>query len=636
MLTASKSVGIDMSAIDPLYARSNANKIKSASIEANNQPLGLSSLQFDYGFDNRQQRLSNLTDRHLSVCDNNQYGREDRSSSPSINDKDYLSTNSFQAKAKKLLTLSPGTNSLKPSVSTSCLLTAEAESSSSGSGANGSNALICIPTRASLTHEWKKLKTPNKCRECNLLVYFNGRECSFCGFVAHKKCVTILVIKCSGQAVAGLANRSNRKQTTSHNNNNNNNTNQQRSSKSKTNNIQPIFGQPIRVDSFQVIDFLRRFIYEIDTRGLTSKGIYRVSSIKSKVDRLCNYYDQNLSSLVDLSSFHPNIIANALKMYLRQLPEPLLTHKLYNNFIEIAKKYPSNNNNQKQEQQQSDCASADSSTTLHKPHHRRPFSLSTHSTTISINNNPAYDPMLIVELREIIDLLPPINRELIGIIMRHLRRVADMSCENQMSALNLSIIFGPTLLNADNKSLAIVDNVHQARAIELMITWAEQIFPQFANYESRATIGLDLSEKYFNELKQQESPIFTIEQQQTITNRGDLNNRFNYEITTTAQQPATKTRQDLRESRRQFFTQPTPTTSSATNTNVQTNYKQQYPPPLPLPDKISPLKPVCSSASKVLPTKQLQQVGDTDLKKSLVTIVSVPVIKHTDKKHCKI
>lgn len=103
--------------------------------------------------------------------------------------------------------------------------------------------------------------------------------------------------------------------------------------------------------------------------------------------------------------------------------------------------------------------------------------------------------MLIVELREIIDLLPPVNRELVAIIMRHLKRVADMSADNQMSAKNLSIIFGPTLLTANNKSLAIVDNIHQARVVELMITWANQIFPQYANYESKAVIELNFSQE---------------------------------------------------------------------------------------------------------------------------------------------
>ena len=406
---------------------------------------------------------------------------------------------------------------LKPSVSTSCLFTASASANEEqkkilghdeGGKDSNSNTLICIPTRASLTHEWRRLKTPNKCRECNLLVYFNGRECSFCGFVAHKKCVAILVIKCSGQQVAAASKAAKSKGVRL--------MNQQLLSRNKSNksfNVQkPIFGQPITIDSVQVLDFIRRLIYEIDTRGLTSRGIYRVSSIKSKVDKLCNYYDQNLSSLVDLSSFHPNIIANALKMYLRQLPEPLLTDQLYGGFIEVAKRYSAANIDRKPTNKplisspssplpqhkvasSTATAAATTTTTTTTKHHRPRKSLAAvhWQSTSCANHDPNYNPQLVADFRDMVDLLPPINRDLVAIIMRHLWRVAEMSDDNQMSAKNLSIIFGPTLLSANNKSLAIVDNIHQARVVELMIIWSNQIFPQYANYESKAVIELNRS-----------------------------------------------------------------------------------------------------------------------------------------------
>lgn len=461
MLTSSKTSNNNNNtrkgAIDSIAARNHV-KLKSASIEAANQSSTSLSLPFNHNYDTLS-AIETLSEQTLK--DNS------ASSSPALN-----------LEAKKSSTLSPCSvgSPLKPSVSTSCLAVTTKDAQGS------SEALVCLPTRASLTHEWKKLKTPNKCRECNVLVYFNGRECSFCGFVAHKKCVTVLVLVCTSRKVKPV--------------------------------VQPIFGQPI-VDNNQVVDFMRRFIYEIDSRGLTSKGIYRVSSIKSKVDKLCNYFDQNLPSLVDLSSFHPNIIANALKMYLRQLPEPLFTHQLYQQFIELAKKYPSSNSNKNSK---GNTVSASSSnkiassivsstpttslrvevfsvpmTSVSKP--RKPFSMPvTLMSNLPVNNNPSYNPLMIAELREVLEQLPAINRQLIAMIMRHLKRVDDMSDENQMSAKNLSIIFGPTLLSADNKSVAIVDNIHQARIVELMITWANQIFPQYENYESKAVIELDFSD----------------------------------------------------------------------------------------------------------------------------------------------
>nr|KAG5688330.1 hypothetical protein BaRGS_027872 [Batillaria attramentaria] len=66
------------------------------------------------------------------------------------------------------------------------------------------------------------------------------------------------------------------------------------------------------------------------------QGIYRVSGVKSKVESLCRRFDLN-PELVDLEEVHPNIISNVLKLYLRQLPEPLLTFRLYADFIHLAK-----------------------------------------------------------------------------------------------------------------------------------------------------------------------------------------------------------------------------------------------------------------------------------------------------------
>lgn len=459
-----------MGAIDPRISPScspskSKNKFKSASLEASLKPSDCSTNLFGYYEISTLKPLNQLDELQLENSNDDHTGTKVNN-----NNSKLKHTNSFHLKARKFFNLSP--TPLRPSSSTSCLFSA----TSSDESNDPSSSLASMPTRASLTHEWKKLKTPNKCRECNLLVYFNGRECAFCGFVAHKKCATNLVIKCCGQKITdydkGKTEPSDKETQSSNHNRQHHNTSSRRKSNLKSN--QPIYGQPILIDSYEVVDFIRRFIYEIDSRGLTSKGIYRVSSIKSKVDRLCNYYDQNSSSLVDLSSFHPNIIANAFKMYLRQLPEPLLTNHLYTKFIELAKKYPN------------DLVIQSANN----------MNLKTTDTRIGPIQS---ELMVIVELKEIIDQLPPINRQLVAIIMRHLKRVADMSETNQMSSKNLSIIFGPTLLSASDKSTAIVDSIHQARVVELMITWAGQIFPTYTNYESKAVIDLNTTTPNFQE-----------------------------------------------------------------------------------------------------------------------------------------
>ena len=48
------------------------------------------------------------------------------------------------------------------------------------------------------------------------------------------------------------------------------------------------------------------------------QGIYRVSGVKSKVEKLCQSFENDEWN-VDLSEHPPNVIANVLKLYLRQV-----------------------------------------------------------------------------------------------------------------------------------------------------------------------------------------------------------------------------------------------------------------------------------------------------------------------------
>lgn len=62
-----------------------------------------------------------------------------------------------------------------------------------------------------------------------------------------------------------------------------------------------------------------------------------------------------------------------------------------------------------------------------------------------------------------------------------LYRVMEQSEENKMSASNLGIIFGPTLIrprqtDATVSLSSLVDYPYQARVVELLITYYEKIF----------------------------------------------------------------------------------------------------------------------------------------------------------------
>ena len=54
--------------------------------------------------------------------------------------------------------------------------------------------------------------------------------------------------------------------------------------------------------------------------GITTRGIYRVSAVKSKVEELCHQFERDQEGTI-LSEYPPQVNANTLKLYFRQLPE---------------------------------------------------------------------------------------------------------------------------------------------------------------------------------------------------------------------------------------------------------------------------------------------------------------------------
>ncbi|XP_059149401.1 rho GTPase-activating protein 29-like isoform X1 [Physella acuta] len=197
-----------------------------------------------------------------------------------------------------------------------------------------------------------------------------------------------------------------------------------------------------QVDTFQtkVPPIVSKCLTEIEKRGVMIKGIYRVSGVKSKVENLCQKFDMDPEA-VDLDEIHPNVISNVLKLYLRQLPEPLLTFRLYSDFIHCAKENMS---------------------------------------------GQLQGETLIDHLKNVVAKLPSSNHRTCAVLIHHLLRVASHSEFNQMSASNLGIVFGPTLLRPleGSASLAsLVDTPHQTRAIELLITHAHSIFGPSEDYQ---------------------------------------------------------------------------------------------------------------------------------------------------------
>ncbi|XP_035140178.3 GEM-interacting protein isoform X1 [Callithrix jacchus] len=211
----------------------------------------------------------------------------------------------------------------------------------------------------------------------------------------------------------------------------------------------PIFG----VDFLQLPrDFpeevpfvVTRCTAEIEHRALDVQGIYRVSGSRVRVERLCQAFE-NGRALVELSGNSPHDVSSVLKRFLQELTDPVIPFHLYDAFISLAK-------------------------TLH-------------ADPGDDRRTPSRSPEVIPSLKTLLAQLPPSNYNTLRHLVAHLFRVAARFMENKMSANNLGIVFGPTLLRPPDGPRAagaipvtcLLDSGHQAQLVEFLIVHYEQIF----------------------------------------------------------------------------------------------------------------------------------------------------------------
>uniref|UniRef100_A0A3P8SGC6 Rho GTPase-activating protein 29 n=1 Tax=Amphiprion percula TaxID=161767 RepID=A0A3P8SGC6_AMPPE len=281
-------------------------------------------------------------------------------------------------------------------------------------------------SKAAQTHKLRKLRAPSKCRECDSLVVFHGAECEECSLACHKKCLETLAIQCGHKKLQGRLH---------------------------------LFGidfiQAAKNSPDGIPFIIRKCTSEIENRALNIKGIYRVNGAKSRVEKLCQAFE-NGKDLVELSELYPHDISNVLKLYLRQLPEPLILFRYYNDFIGLAK--------ESQSIIVEELEALRLSPTLVNP------------AQVSVELN-----RVLFKIKDLLRHLPPAHHKTLQFLIEHLHRVTERSEENKMTASNLGIIFGPTLIkprqaDAEVSLSSLVDYPYQALIVELLIRHYQMIF----------------------------------------------------------------------------------------------------------------------------------------------------------------
>uniref|UniRef100_A0A8C6YC30 BCR activator of RhoGEF and GTPase n=1 Tax=Naja naja TaxID=35670 RepID=A0A8C6YC30_NAJNA len=222
-----------------------------------------------------------------------------------------------------------------------------------------------------------------------------------------------------------------------------------------------VFGVKIGVvtkrERSKVPYIVRQCVEEIERRGMEEVGIYRVSGVATDIQALKAAFDINNKDVsIMMSEMDVNAIAGTLKLYFRELPEPLFTDELYPNFAE----------------------------------------------GIVLSDPVAKESCMLNLLLS----LPEPNLVTFLFLLDHLKRVAEKENINKMSLHNLATVFGPTLLRPSEKDSKIPANPMHPMA--MTDSWSLEVMSQVkANGESKRSHLHDhpfVSHPSYEELRKRE------------------------------------------------------------------------------------------------------------------------------------
>ncbi|KAF7644844.1 hypothetical protein LDENG_00214620 [Lucifuga dentata] len=163
----------------------------------------------------------------------------------------------------------------------------------------------------------------------------------------------------------------------------------------------PVFCVPIgtvaQQEGMLVPHVVRYCAEEVERRGMHEVGIYRISGAASHISNIKAAFNSNLREAVTrLRKAEVNVASGVLKLYFRELPEPLIPTELFQSLARIL-----------------DVQDFDSRW---------------------------------VSMLSLLQSCPDANRHTFLYLLHHLQRVSERQNVNKMSLMNLATVFGPSLL----------------------------------------------------------------------------------------------------------------------------------------------------------------------------------------------
>ncbi|KAM8967535.1 rho GTPase-activating protein 12 isoform 2-T2 [Pelodytes ibericus] len=193
----------------------------------------------------------------------------------------------------------------------------------------------------------------------------------------------------------------------------------------------PVFGSNLaslcQRENTTVPNFVKLCIDHVEEHGLDVDGLYRVSGNLAVIQKLrfAVTHDEKLD-LNDSKWEDIHVITGALKMFFRELPEPLFTFNYFNDFVNAIKQEPR---------------------------------------------------LRVQAVKDLIKQLPKPNQDTMQALFKHLKHVVETGEKNRMTFQSLAIVFGPTLLKPEQETGNIaIHTVYQNQIVELILLEYNTIF----------------------------------------------------------------------------------------------------------------------------------------------------------------
>ncbi|KAF5374674.1 hypothetical protein D9615_008986 [Tricholomella constricta] len=182
------------------------------------------------------------------------------------------------------------------------------------------------------------------------------------------------------------------------------------------------------VDPAAIPFVIEQCLSEVEVRGLTEVGIYRIAGAVSEINALKDAFNRGESPITSATDIHA--VCDLVKSWFRVLPEPVFPSSSYFGVIQA----------------------------------------------MQLENLDAR----LANIRDVVQSLPPANFNLLRRVSEHLDRVTDYEEHNHMTAEALAIVFSPNLLRSPQNdfSLILANMGHTHKLVKALITHFHVIFDE--------------------------------------------------------------------------------------------------------------------------------------------------------------